>query len=87
MDCENRIYADLSDHIVVFIEIDMAMNSEEINVKPKIEFASFYEKINGLNVDNIVSRSDFIGRPGQGRSDLEAEIFEESEVHSQVLLE
>lgn len=49
-----------SDHLVVLMEITMAMNSEEIKVKPKIDYKVFMDKIEELDVQNVKSLADFI---------------------------
>lgn len=49
-----------SDHLVVSMEIDLAMNSEEITVKAKIDYQAFYDNVNELDLENIDDLSSFI---------------------------
>lgn len=49
-----------SDHLLICMQINMAMNSETIKVKSKVEREQFQKNISKLDVKNVENLSDFI---------------------------
>lgn len=49
-----------SDHLVVFIQLSMAMNSEAIKVKAKIDYEAFRNNVEELDIQDVDNMSDFI---------------------------
>lgn len=49
-----------SDHLIVLMQLNLMMNSEEIKVKPKIDYEVFWNNIVELEVKDMTSLSDFI---------------------------
>ncbi len=49
-----------SDHLVVLMELDVAINTEEINVKPKIDHELFHNNIDAMDLKNVNNLLDII---------------------------
>lgn len=49
-----------SDHLVILMSMELMMNSEEIRLKPKVNYEAFRENIKQIDMDKIHDLSDFI---------------------------